>query len=170
MPGLIIRYAGIDDLTRLTAIHNHYVRLSQATFDERCLEPPERRSWFETYREAGPYRLLAAEMDGDVVGYASSNRYREHPAFRDTIETSIYVDPREVGRGIGRALYTELFTRLGGEGLHRALGGIALPNPGSMALHKRFGFREIGVFHEYARKNGKRISSVWLEKALDGAW
>ena len=169
MPELTIRYARLGDLPRLTAIYNHYVRVSQATFDERCLEPSERRGWFEAYREAGPYRLLAAE-EGVVVGYASSNQYREHPAFRDTIETSVYVDAAAVGRGVGRALYGELFLRLRGEALHRALAGIALSNAPSIALHKRFGFREIGVFDEYACKNGKRISSMWMEKALDGAW
>jgi len=160
----------VDDLPPLTGIYNHYIRSSHATFDERCLEPGERRAWLEAYRETGPYRLLVAEREEDVLGYASSSRYREHPAFSATIETSIFVDPSAVRRGVGRALYGALFTALRGEDLHRALAAIALPNPASIALHERFGFRSVGVFDQYARKNGERISSLWMEKALDGAW
>jgi phosphinothricin acetyltransferase len=168
--GLTIRYARLDDLSRLTGICNHYIRSSHAMFDERSLKPEDRRVWLEVYRETGPYRLLVAERERDVIGYASSNRYREHPAFDATIETSVYVDPSAVGQGIGRALYGALFTAIRGEDLHRALAGIALPNPASIALHERFNFRSVGVFDQYARKNGERISSVWMERALDGAW
>jgi phosphinothricin acetyltransferase len=168
--GLTIRHARLADLPRLTAIYNHYIRSSDATFDERLLEPEDRRAWLEAHRETGPYRLLVAERDRDAIGYASSSRYREHPAFDATIETSVYVDPSAVGQGVGRALYGALFTAIRSEALHRALAGIALPNPASIALHERFEFRNVGVFDEYARKNGRRISSVWMEKALDGAW
>ena len=170
MAELTIRHARLDDLPRLTEIYNHYIRSSHATFDERLLEPEDRRGWLQAYRETGPHRLLVAEREQDVIGYASSNRYREHPAFDATIETSAYVDPSAVGQGVGRALYGALFAAIRGEDLHRALAGIALPNPASIALHERFQFRRVGVFDQYARKSAQRISSLWMEKALDGAW
>jgi phosphinothricin acetyltransferase len=168
--GLTIRDARVDDLARLTAIYNHYGESSQATFDERPSEPQDRRAWFGGFRTTGPHRLLVAESEGQVIGYASSSPYRDHPAFRATIETSVYVAATSLRRGVGKALYGELFSRIGGEDLHRALAGIALPNPASIALHERLGFRRVGVFDEYARKNGQRISSLWMEKALDGSW
>jgi phosphinothricin acetyltransferase len=165
-----VRAACIADLSSLLQIYNHYVRNSYATFDERQATLEERRTWFSEYREAGPFRLLVAEREGEVIGYASSSPYRSHPAFRSTVETSIYLAPEAVGAGVGRALYTELFSALSSEPVHRALAGIALPNPASVALHHRFGFRRVGVFHEYASKGGTRVSSVWMEKAMDAAW
>jgi phosphinothricin acetyltransferase len=166
----LIRPPRATDLAPLTEIYNYYVRESHAIFDEREFTPDERRPWFEAYRERGPYRLFIAEAEGAVLGCATSSRYREHPAFKETIEVGIHLAPDARGKGVGTALYSALFEALKGERLHRAVAGIALPNPASVALHKRFGFREVGVFSEYAVKNGRRISSVWLEKALDGAW
>jgi phosphinothricin acetyltransferase len=163
-----IRAARPSDLVPLTEIQNHYVRATNITFDEQTWEPEQKRAWFESYKETGPYRMWVA-ADGDrVLGAAYSSRYREHPAFRETVETSIYLAPDAHGRGLGSALYAALFRSLAAEELHRAVVGIALPNDGSVALHRKFGFREIGVFNEYAIKRGVRISSVWMEKALRG--
>ena len=120
MDDLRIWDARLDDLPRLTAIYNHYVRSSHATFDEHGFEPEDRRTWFEGYGRTGPYRLLVADRRGQVIGYASSSPYRDHAAFRDTVETSVYVDAPAVGQGIGRALYGALFVTIRGQALHRA--------------------------------------------------
>jgi phosphinothricin acetyltransferase len=104
-----------------------------------------------------------------LLGYGSSQTYRAHPAFRHTVETSLYTAPGEQRRGVGSALYSALFATIAGQGLHRAVVGIALPNPASVALHERFGFERVGVFDEYAVKRGRRVSSVWMQKRLDAA-
>jgi phosphinothricin acetyltransferase len=165
-----IRPATSVDLSALTDIYNHYVRESNISFDEKPGSSAEREKWMRNYDVRGPYRLLVAEQHSRLLGCAFSSVYRQHPAFRQTVETSIYLHPDARGQSLGTALYSALFEILEQEDIHRVVVGIALPNPASVALHERFGFRTVGVFNEYAIKNGQRISSVWMEKALDGAW
>jgi phosphinothricin acetyltransferase len=81
-------------------------------------------------------------------------------------EESDLVHPDHRRQGVGAALYTEHFRLLAGEDLHRAYAGMTLPNPGSYALHKKFGFVELGVYNEVGRKFGKYWSVQWLEKQL----
>ncbi|MCB9652734.1 MAG: N-acetyltransferase [Deltaproteobacteria bacterium] len=165
-----IRPAIPTDLAPLTEILNFYVRETAITFDEQLWEPEQKRAWFDTYEERGPYRMLIAEEGERVLGVAYSSCYREHPAFRETVEASIYLAPYARTRGVGSRLYSALFDALASEPVHRAVVGIALPNDASIALHRKFGFREIGVFNEYAIKRGVRISSVWMEKAIRGSF
>ena len=100
------------------------------------------------------------------MGYASSQSYRAHPAFGETVEVSIALRRGNRGQGLGTALYRELFGCLAREPVHVALAGIALPNDASVALHRKFGFTEVGTFREYAVKNGQYISSIWMERLL----
>lgn len=163
-----IRPARLDDLPALGAIIDHHVLRSRATFDEEPWSEERRARWFAGFAPSGPHRLLLAEDAGRVLGWTSSGRYRDHPAFRETVETSIYLAADAQGRGLGSALYTALFAELEREPVHCAVAGIALPNPASVALHRKHGFREVGVFEEYALKRGERISSVWMQKRLRG--
>lgn len=148
-------------------IYNHYVRNGSATFDEVPVAPEARRGWFERFATSGRYRLLIAEDDfGAVVGYACSGPYRSHVSFDETVEFSIYLRPRSTGKGFGRQLYQRLISDLSGEPVHRAVAGIALPNQASVALHRSCGFQEVGVFDEYAKKGGRYISSLWMQRPL----
>lgn len=165
----LVRHAVLADLPGLVELRNHYVLNTYATFDTECHTVASLRPWLESFADHGRYQLLVADVGGVVAGYCCSQPYRPHPAFADTIETSIYIAPGCTNQGLGRTLYETLFHALREEPLHRACVGIALPNPGSVALHRRFGFRQVGVFSEYARKNGERISSVWMERALSGS-
>ena len=161
-----IRPAAASDLPALLALRNWYIAHSFATCDEIPLTPADLENWFTQFGD-GPHRLfVATAQDGDVLGYCSSQGYRPHPSFASTVETSIYVNPEAKGRGIGLVLYERLFSALSGEGLHRAVAGIALPNEASVRLHERVGFRRVGVFSEYACKRGRRISSQWMEREL----
>jgi phosphinothricin acetyltransferase len=160
------RLGVIADLPALTEIYNHYVLHTHSTFNSEPLSVDDRREWFDRFRADGPRRLLVAENDGVVLGCAYSDVYRDHPAFRETIETSIYLSPIARGKGLGTALYRELFASLRDEKLHLAVAGIALPNEASVALHKKVGFTEVGVFKEYARVRDRYYSSIWLQKPL----
>ena len=96
------------DLPELVRIYNHYVAKTHITFDIPTFTVEERRPWFESFSESGPYRLLVAEIAGQPVGYASSSRFRLKPAYDQSVETTIYLDATFVGRGIGPQLYASL--------------------------------------------------------------
>src|SRR2546427_6521683 len=89
-----IRPARRDDLAGLTDIYNHYVRTSHVTFDIAPLTIEQRRDWFSHYHETGPHRLLVATGEGALLGYASSSPFRLKPAYRTSVETSVYCHPR----------------------------------------------------------------------------
>ena len=161
-----IRVAAPADLVALTTLYNHYVVESHCTFDATPLTVDQRRVWFEQHAETGPHRLLVA-LDGDtLLGYASSSAHRPKPGYRTSVETSVYLAPQAHGRRIGTRLYTELFAQLAEEDVHRALAGVALPNPASVALHRRMGFTELGTFDEVGRKFGKYWSVMWFQRSL----
>ena len=157
------------DADALLALRNHFIVHSFATFDEAPLRLAAVQDWIAGFAAAGPHRLLGARDGERLLGYCSSQPYRAHPAFARTIETSIYVAPDAGGAGVGSALYERLFAELADQGLHRAVVGIALPNAASIRLHARLGFRPVGVFDEYAHKNGRPISSQWMQRAMDRA-
>ena len=159
----IVRLASRGDLPELASIYNHYVTSSHATFDTEPVTVESRAGWFDRFADIGPHRLLVAAEGDRVLGCASSAPYREHPAFARTVEVGIYLHPDLHSRGIGSALYRPLLDNLRSEKIHVALAGIALPNDASVALHRKFGFTEVGVFEEYAVKNGTYISSVWMQ-------
>ena len=165
---MLIRPADQKDGAQLLALRNHYIENSFAVFDENPLNVEMIANWIGSFDHSTPRRLLIAEQGGVVIGYASSQRYRDHQAFNQTIETSIYTAPGRAKSGVGSALYRELFASLARCRLHRAVVGIALPNEESIRFHLRFGFTKVGVFDEYAFKNGKFISSVWMQKTLLG--
>lgn len=153
-----------DDLPRITEILNELVASSIATFDTRPKTVAGLREWFAKFSGSGPHRLLVARREGAVLGYAASSGYRDHDAFRETVEVSIAVDRGCRGHGIGALLYSALLEALAGEPVHVMVAGIALPNDASVALHRRFGFTEVGTFTEYAIKNGEYLSSVWMQR------
>ena len=162
----LIRPIEASDLAALTRIYNHYVSKTAVTFDVDRFTAEARRPWLESFRKDGPHRCFIAELDGEARGWACSGRFRRKPAYASTVEVSIYLDPAHVGRGLGSRLYETLFTSLTGTDIHRALGGITLPNAASVALHERFGFRSTGVLHEVGRKLGRYWDVEWFEKQL----
>lgn len=164
-PGPVqVRPGTQDDLPRIAEILNYTAANSIANFDTRPVSAQERRDWFEQFSAAGPYRLFVAQRAHSVLGYACSHPYRDHEAFRETVEVSIALGVGSRGQGVGTSLYRELFDCLAREPVHAALAGIALPNDASVGLHRKFGFTEVGVFREYAVKNGQYISSVWMQR------
>ena len=152
------------DLPGIVAVLNHTAAHTIANLDTRPIDVAQRREWFRQFAATGPYRLFVARHGAQVLGYVASQRYREHEAFRETVEVSVSLDVSCRGQGLGTALYRLLFDALASEPVHVALAGIALPNPASVALHRRYGFTEIGTFREYAVKNGQYVSSVWMQR------
>ena len=162
----LIRPARDADLPRLTEIYNHYVVTSPATFDLAPKTVAERAEWLAQFAETGRHRLLVAEENGIVAGYAGTTRFRAKPAYSQTVETTVYCAPDARGRGLGIALYTALFEALGTEDVHRIVAGYVPPNPASARLHARMGFRPVGTFTEQGYKFGRYWDVVWLERPL----
>ncbi len=164
--GFAIRGAEPGDLEELNDIYNHYVRETHLTFDVEPVTLEARRAWFAHYAPTGRHRLLVAVEPHRLLGYASSSPYRDRDAYDPSVETSIYLAPDVTGRGIGPALYEALLDELEGEDVHRAYGGIALPNPASINLHERLGFSNVGHFTEQGRKFGQFWDVVWYERPI----
>ncbi len=160
-----IRAAVRGDLPRLTEIYNYYVVNTPVTFDVEPYMVERREAWFAQFGETGRYRLIVAEENGVVMGYAGTTRFRPKAAYETTVETTIYCAQEAVGKGMGRRLYAELFAMLKGEDIHRFVAGYALPNAATEALHRRFGFKVVGVFRENGRKFGKYWDVCWVERA-----
>ena len=160
-----IRRAERADLARMTELYNYYVLNTPVTFDVEAHTVERREAWFAQFGVTGRYRLLVAEENGAVVGYAGTTRFRPKAAYETTVETTIYCAPEAVGKGIGRRLYAELFEVLKGEDVHRFVAGYTLPNAASEALHRQFGFKAVGVFSEIGRKFGKYWDVRWVERA-----
>jgi phosphinothricin acetyltransferase len=159
-----IRTAERGDLARITEIYNYYVLNTPVTFDVEPYTVERREAWLAQFNATGRYRLIVAEENGILMGYAGTTRFRPKAAYETTVETSIYCAPEAVGKGIGKRLYAKLFEMLSGEDVHRFVAGYVLPNAASEALHRRFGFKIVGVFSENGRKFGKYWDVCWVER------
>jgi len=166
MTSLTVRPATLADLEQITEIYNHYIRTSAITFDIEPVTPTERTGWFREHTAAPRYLLFVADEGGRIRGYAGTGQFRGKAAYDTTAETTIYCAPTATGQGIGRLLYATLFEALRGADLQRLVAGITLPNDASLELHRRFGFREVGVFSENGRKFDRYWDVLWMERPL----
>lgn len=166
MAGIEIRAANRTDLPRLTEIYNYYVINTPITFDIEPYTVERRAAWFEQFALSGRHRLLVAEENGQVIGYAGTTRFRVKPAYDTTVETTVYSALEAAGKGIGKKLYTALFASIAGEDVHRIVAGYTLPNPASAKLHEQFGFKPVGVFSENGFKFRRYWDVAWTERPL----
>ena len=165
MADVRIRPAARADLARLTEIYNYYVVNTPITFDVDPYTVEKRAAWLDQFSQSGRHRLLVAEIDAAIVGYAGTMRWRPKAAYDTTVETTIYCAHDATGKGIGRRLYEALFEALRGEDVHRYVAGYTMPNEATAALHVKLGFRQVGVFSEVGRKFGKYWDVCWMERA-----
>ena len=156
----------IDDLDGIAEIYHHYVLTTAISFEIEPRTKDAWREWFAGFGERGRHRLLVARDGVGVLGYASSGPYRPRAAYGPSVETSVYVTSTHLGRGIGVALYEALLSELEQEDVHRAYAGIAMPNPASVRLHERCGFRRAGYFTEQGRKFGRYWDVAWYERGF----
>src|SRR6185503_20086819 len=159
------RPAGAQDSEALARIYNHYIRDSIITFEEVEVPPAEMAD-----RVAAIGRLsfpwLVAESDGAVVGYAYAGKWRERSAYRFAVESTVYLDAGWTGRGIGTQLYRDLLARLRATSVHTVLGGVALPNSASVALHEKLGFTKVAHLKDVGFKLGRWIDVAYWQLLL----
>lgn len=163
---ILVRDAAAADMPAIQAIYAHHVLRGLATFEEvppSVAEMADRRA---AVLKAGlPY--LTAEIGGAVVGYAYATVYRPRPAYRFTVEDSIYIAHGLGGRGIGAALLGALVDRCERGPWRQMLAVIGNSgNAGSIALHRRLGFEPIGTLHAVGFKLGRWVDTVLMQRAL----
>jgi L-amino acid N-acyltransferase YncA len=164
--GPTIRAATAADAGAVAAIYNHYVTQTIVTFEEEPVTPGEMARRIEGVTAASlPW--LAAELNGQVVGYAyASSWHGGRRGYRFSTEITVYLHPEYPGRGIGSRLYEELFRALRARGIHSVIGGIALPNPASVALHEKFGLEKVAHFKEVGTKFDRWIDVGYWQRVL----
>jgi len=162
----MVRTATIRDADAIATIYNHYVVHTVVTFEEEPVSGPEMtRRMEEVFQWSLPW-LVAEDPDGRVVGYAYATKWKARAAYRYSVETTVYLADNLVRKGVGTLLYTELFRCLKERGIHAAIGGIALPNVASVALHEKFGMRKVAHFEEVGFKFGKWVDVGYWETTL----
>jgi phosphinothricin acetyltransferase len=160
-----VRAVAPADAAGIAAIYNHFVAHTVVTFEEEPVSADEFARRMEAVRSASlPW--LVAEQAGRIVGYTYATQWRARSAYRFSSEVAVYLGPDAAGRGIGSMLYTELFQLLRAKGIHVVIGGIALPNDASVALHEKFGMRKVAHFAEVGFKFGKWVDVGFWECML----
>jgi phosphinothricin acetyltransferase len=167
MPDISIRPAVRSDLPRVTEIYNYYVINTPVTFDMEPYTVERRAAWFDQFAPTGRYRLVVAEENGKVLGYAGTMRFRPKAAYETTVETTIYCAQEAIGKRIGSLLYGALFDAINNEDVRRIVAGYTLPNDASAALHARCGFKPVGIYTEVGRKFGRYWDVQWTERPLN---
>ena len=165
-PTVLLRPARPADVAEIVAIYADAVLNGCASFE---LDPPdasEMTARMERIRDAGlPW--LVAEVDGRVLGYAYAGAYRPRPAYRNTIENSVYVDPAAKGRGLGRRLLEALIEATAALGYRQMIAVIGdSANAASIGLHAALGFEPAGVLRSVGWKHGRWLDSVLMQRPL----
>lgn len=162
----IVRPALASDLEAVAGIFAHYVRHTVATFEET---PPAVTDWERRLDELTGRRLpfLVAEGSGAVAGFAYAAPWRAKPAYRCTVEDTVYLAPDATGQGLGSALLSALVTETADAGMRQMIAVIAdTGNDASLALHRRFGFTDAGRLAGVGYKHGRWIDTFLLQRPL----
>ena len=166
MSSLEIRPAAAADLPAITEIYEHAVRYGTATFELIAPDLAEMTRRFEVLMDGGfPY--LVAALEGGVVGYAYAGAYRPRPAYRFTVENSVYLQPAIHRRGIGMQLLQRLIAESEQRGFRQMIAVIGdSANAGSIGVHTRCGFQMIGTHPAVGFKFSRWLDTVMMQRAL----
>lgn len=151
----MLRPVQAADAAAISEIYNHYILHAPATFEEEPLSPDSMlHRILDTTRI---YPWFVWEESGGITGYCYARQWRERPAYRHSAEATIYLHPSATGKGIGSLLFSALLDELRVRKFHCLIGGVALPNPASVALLEKFGLRQVAHFREVGNKFGQWI-------------
>lgn len=152
----MIRKVTIEDAQQLVDIYNHYVLNTVVTFDDVPFTVDAFKEKIESIHTVYPF--LVFEENNNILGYAYANKWREKPAYKFTVESTVYLHHEAIGKQIGSKLYTGLLKLLREQDYHVVVGGLTLPNEASVKLHEKFGFAQVSHYKEVGLKFNK-----WLD-------
>jgi phosphinothricin acetyltransferase len=162
---------GAGDASAVRDLYAHHVRAGTATFE---LEPPsveDMAARIAAVRAAGlPFLLARDPADGRLLGYAYAAPFRARPAYRHTVEDSIYLDPSAMGRGVGTVLLGALIEQCAAKDVRQMIAVITTPGAeASVALHRKLGFEEVGHLPAVGRKFGRWLGTLYMQRAIGAA-
>ncbi|KGQ20252.1 Phosphinothricin N-acetyltransferase [Lysobacter dokdonensis DS-58] len=160
-----IRPAERTDAAAIAAIYNHYVATTCITFETEPVTPDDMAARIEETRHANLPWLVAVDADA-IAGYAYASKWKGRCAYRYSAESTVYLDHARTGRGLGQTLYVALIDALRAGGMQTMIGGIALPNAASVALHERLGFEKVAHFRRVGFKQERWIDVGYWQLLL----
>jgi phosphinothricin acetyltransferase len=160
-----LRDASLEDAAQIVSIYNHYVLNTVISMEYETVTPADMAQRIRDVQSTGlPWLVL---LDGEnIIGYAYASKWRARFGYRHSVESSVYLAPEQQRRGLGGLLYRRLLERLREQGCHAVMGGIALPNPGSVALHEKLGFDQVAHFREVGRKFDRWVDVGYWQLTL----
>ena len=152
----MIRSVQPDDAQDIASIYNYYIEQTVISFETEPVSLEEMRRRIVEFSEKFPY--LVYEEDGKTIGYCYASTWKKREAYCHTVESTVYVDVSFRGKGIGQMLMKRLIEELRAASFHAVIACIAIPNPSSVKLHEKLGFRQVSDFKEVGYKFGQ-----WLD-------
>ena len=159
-----VRLATLKDLPTITHIYNQAIRTTTASFDSAPKSLEEQEAWFSSHGQEQP--VLVAELEGEVLGWASLSAWSDRCAYSGTGELSVYVEETARGKGLGTALMKAILQVSKESGFHTVVGRVCSENKGSLRLCDKLGFRSIGTMLEVGQKFGRVLDVVMVQKML----
>lgn len=160
----MIRSAKESDGEAIAQIYNHYIEETVVTFEENLVSGDEMASRVRAITESLPWLVL--EENEQILGYAYAGKWHGRCAYRYSVESTVYLDSKFGGKGYGSLLYQKLLADLRDQQFHIVIGGVALPNPASVALHEKFGFKKVAHYEEVGFKFGRWIDVAYWQLTL----
>ena len=165
--GVLVRDSTEADIAAIATVYRHHVLTGLASFEEIPPDPAEMARRRAGVVEAGMPWLVATDAAGVLLGYAYAGPYRPRPGYRYTAEDSVYVAPRQVGRGVGRALLAGLISRCEALGFRQLVAVIGdSGNAASIGLHRTLGFTQVGLLPSVGFKFGRWVDVVLMQRPL----
>ncbi len=166
MSDIAVREVTMDDVIDITKIYNHYVANTTITFDLALSSEEEMETRIKAIKATYPFLVITE--DDEVVGFAYASQWKDKAAYQFCAETTIYLHPNAVSKGLGLRLYNALLAALPLFDIATVIGCITIPNPESIALHEKLGFNKVGEFEHVGFKFEKWINVGYWQKHILG--
>lgn len=161
----VYRDAAAGDAGAVARIYNHYVAETVVTFEEDAVSAGEMGQRIKEV-QAIPLPWLVAEVGAEVAGFAYASKWKGRCAYRYSAEVTVYLDMDYRGHGIGSELYRRLLSAVKARNVHTVMGGIALPNEASVAVHEKLGFEKVAHFKEVGYKFDRWVDVGYWQRTL----